>query len=65
MPFQVAWFARIKIFLDGNYTSSWWPHRMAKAIFTTKVEPTCDDLPEFRYHFLRSYLRLTEAAVGD
>lgn len=38
---------------------------MAKAVFTTKVEPTCDDLPEFRYHFPRSYLRQAEAAVGD
>lgn len=38
---------------------------MAKAVFTTKVEPTYDDLPEFRYHFPRSYLRQAEAAVGD
>lgn len=38
---------------------------MTKAIFTTKVAPTYDDLPEFRYHFPRSYLRQAEAAVGD
>jgi putative restriction endonuclease len=30
---------------------------MAKAVFTTKVEPTYDDLPEFRYHFPRSYTK--------
>jgi putative restriction endonuclease len=38
---------------------------MAKAIFTTKVDPTYDDLPEQRYHFPRIYLRAVEAAVGD
>ena len=38
---------------------------MAKAIFTTKVDPTYDDLPEFRYHFPRTYLRQVEAAQGD
>lgn len=38
---------------------------MAKAVFTTKVEPAYDDLPEFRYHFPRTYLRQAEAAVGD
>lgn len=38
---------------------------MAKAVLTTKVEPTYDDLPEFRYHFPRTYLRQVEAAVGD
>ncbi|HXA22729.1 MAG TPA: hypothetical protein VNW90_10535 [Acetobacteraceae bacterium] len=38
---------------------------MAKAIFTTKVDPTYDDLPEFRYHFPRTYLRAVEATVGD
>jgi putative restriction endonuclease len=38
---------------------------MAKAVLTTKVEPTYDDLPEFRYHFPRTYLRQIEAAVGD
>ena len=38
---------------------------MAKAIFTTKVDPTYDNLPEFRYHFPRTYLRAVEATVGD
>ncbi len=38
---------------------------MAKAIFTTKVDPTYDDLPEQRYHFPRTYLRVAEATVGD
>ncbi|MBZ8133089.1 restriction endonuclease [Afifella sp. IM 167] len=36
-----------------------------KAIFTTKIEPTYDDLPEKRYHFPRTYLRQAENAVGD
>lgn len=38
---------------------------MVKTIFTTKVDPTYDDLPTFRYHFPRTYLRQAEAAVGD
>ena len=38
---------------------------MAKAIFTTKVSPTYDDLPFRRYHFPRTYLRQAEQAVGD
>ncbi len=38
---------------------------MSKAVFTTKVNPTYDDLPEVRYHFPRTYLRQVEAAVGD
>ncbi len=38
---------------------------MAKAVFTTKIEPSYDDLPEERYHFPRAYLRQVEAAVGD
>ena len=38
---------------------------MTKAIFTTKVEPSYDDLPEERYHFPRTYLRQVEASVGD
>lgn len=38
---------------------------MAKAIFTTKVSPTYDDLPEQRYHFPRTYLRQAEQAIGD
>jgi hypothetical protein len=38
---------------------------MSKAVFTTKTDPTYDDLPEFRYHFPRTYLRQVQAAVGD
>jgi putative restriction endonuclease len=38
---------------------------MAKVIFTTKVDPAYDDLPEERYHFPRTYLRQVQAAVGD
>jgi putative restriction endonuclease len=38
---------------------------MSKAIFTTKVDPTYDDLPEARYHFPRAYLRQVEAVRGD
>jgi putative restriction endonuclease len=38
---------------------------MTKAVLTTKVDPTYDDLPEVRYHFPRTYLRQVEAAVGD
>jgi putative restriction endonuclease len=38
---------------------------MVKAVFTTKAEPTYDDLPEERYHFPRTYLRQVEATIGD
>jgi putative restriction endonuclease len=38
---------------------------VTKAVFTTKVEPHYDDLPEDRYHFPRTYLKQVEAAVGD
>jgi putative restriction endonuclease len=38
---------------------------MPKAILTTKVDPTYDDLPEQRYHFPRTYLRQVEVAKGD
>ena len=38
---------------------------MTKAVFTTKINPTYDDLPEYRYHFPHTYLRQVEAAVGD
>jgi putative restriction endonuclease len=38
---------------------------VVKAILTTKVSPTYDDLPEERYHFPRMYLRQVEQAVGD
>lgn len=38
---------------------------MAKAVFTTKIDPSYDDLPEVRYHFPQTYLRAAEQAVGD
>lgn len=38
---------------------------MVKAVFTTKVLPTYDDLPELRYHFPRTYLNQVSQAVGD
>lgn len=38
---------------------------MAKALLTTKIAPTYDDLPEQRYHFPRTYLRQVEAARRD
>ncbi len=44
---------------------AWKSALMAKAILTTKIDPTYDDLPEQRYHFPRTYLRQVEAARGD
>ena len=38
---------------------------MAKAIFTHSVASSYDDLPEERYHFPRTYLKVAEQAVGD
>ena len=38
---------------------------MTKAVLTTKADPGYDDLPEFRYHFPRTYLRQVKAAIGD
>jgi putative restriction endonuclease len=38
---------------------------VAKAVFTSKIEPSYNDLPEARYHFPRTYLRQAEAAIGD
>lgn len=38
---------------------------MAKGVFTTKVTPSYDDLPERRYHFPRTYLRQVSQTVGD
>lgn len=38
---------------------------MPKAVFTTKVDPAYDDLPEQRYHFPRTYLRATREALKD
>ena len=38
---------------------------MAKAVLTTKVDPSYDDLPEDRYHFPRTYLNAAREALGD
>jgi len=38
---------------------------LAKGVFTTKVNPTYDDLPEVRYHFPKTYLNQAQATVGD
>jgi putative restriction endonuclease len=38
---------------------------MSRAVFTTKITPTYDDLPEVRYHFPRTYLNQAAAAVGN
>jgi putative restriction endonuclease len=38
---------------------------VTKAVFTTKIEPSYNDLPEQRYHIPRTYLKQVEAAVGD
>ncbi len=38
---------------------------MTKAVFTTKVTPSYNDLPEVRYHFPRAYLNQARQAVGD
>ena len=36
-----------------------------RAVLTTKVDPSYDDLPEERYHFPRTYLNAARAALGD
>jgi putative restriction endonuclease len=38
---------------------------MAKGVFTTRVNPTYDDLPEVRYHFPKTYLNQIKATVSD
>jgi putative restriction endonuclease len=38
---------------------------LAKGVFTTKVNPTYDDLPEVRYHFPKTYLNQARATIGD
>ncbi len=38
---------------------------MAKAVLTTKVDPSYDDLPEERYHFPKTYLRAAQQAIND
>ena len=36
---------------------------MAKAVLTTKVDPSYDDLPEERYHFPRTYLNAVRQSL--
>lgn len=38
---------------------------MAKGVFTTKIKPGYDDVPEDRYHFGRRYLADVEKTLGD
>jgi hypothetical protein len=38
---------------------------MTEAIFTTKVDPTYDDLPEYRYCFPQTCRRAVETTIGD
>jgi putative restriction endonuclease len=38
---------------------------MANAVFTTKVNPVYDDLPELRYHFPKTYLNQAKESVGS
>jgi putative restriction endonuclease len=38
---------------------------VVKAVFTTKVTPSYNDLPEVRYHFPRTYLNQVRQALGD
>jgi putative restriction endonuclease len=38
---------------------------VTKAVFTTKVTPVYDDLPEVRYHFPKTYLNQVSQSVGD
>lgn len=38
---------------------------MPKAILTTRVDPSYDDLPEVRYHFPRTYLNTIEGALNE
>jgi putative restriction endonuclease len=38
---------------------------MPKAVLTTKIDSSYDDLPEEQYHFPSTYRRQIEAAIGD
>ncbi|MFY9611002.1 MAG: HNH endonuclease [Blastocatellia bacterium] len=38
---------------------------MAKGVFTTKVYPVYDDLPEIRYHFPKTYLNQAREITGE
>ncbi len=36
-----------------------------KGVFTTRIDPTYDDLPETHYHFPHTYLNQVQSTVGD
>jgi len=38
---------------------------MSKGVFTTKVDPPYDDIPEIRYHFPKTYLNYAQKMIGD
>lgn len=38
---------------------------MSKAVFTVRVNPSYDDLPEVRYHFPKRYLNTVKSVVDD
>ncbi len=38
---------------------------MVKAIFTTRISPSYDDLPEIHYHYPKQYLGRVEGALDD
>ena len=38
---------------------------MTKAVFTIRVKPTYDDLPEVKYHFPKKYYNIVKSVVGD
>lgn len=38
---------------------------MTKGVFTTKVNPVYDDLPEIRYHFPKTYMNQVRQTQGD
>jgi len=56
LPFETA-FPRQGIVIERE--------SMAKGVFTTKVHPIYDDLPEVRYHFPQTYLNQVQATIGD
>ncbi len=44
---------------------AWHDLAMANAVFTTRLSPSYDDVPEEKYHFPKRYLAAAQAAVGD
>lgn len=36
-----------------------------KGVFTTRIDPSYDDLPESRYHFPHTYLKQVQNTIGD